>query len=95
MSENTWKSELRQYSAEFQSCYKFLSELSYFGMDPFLQFFKLAQSAASPQKGKSPLYECPLYDVKQSDDEALVMRNAEYPFIAIASWPTLVRSGST
>ena len=39
--------------------------------------------------------ECPRYDTKQFHGEAIVMGNAEYPFIAIAPRSTLSRSGST
>ena len=36
------------------------------------------------------------YDTKQSDYEITgALGNAEYPFIAIAPWSTLARSGST
>ena len=37
--------------------------------------------------------ECPVYDTQQSDGGAF--GNAEYPFIAIAHKPTLVRWGSS
>ena len=48
---------------------------------------------ASLQRGKTPPNECPGYDMKQSDGQAL--GNAEYPFIAIALSSTLTQSGST
>ena len=51
------------------------------------------------QKGKTPPFnECPVYDIKLYDGEALVLELWEmwsYPFIAIASRSTLIRSGIT
>ena len=50
--------------------------------------------AARLQKGMTPLpQECPRYDIKQSDGEAL--GNVEYPFIAIVPRSTLIWSAST
>ena len=49
----------------------------------------------SLQRGKYSRYECPRYDIKQSDDEAGALGNAEYPFIAIAPRPTKARSDCT
>ena len=47
---------------------------------------------ASLQKGKPPTNnEYPIYDTKQYDGD---LKNAEYPFIAIAPSSTLARSGS-
>ena len=38
---------------------------------------------------------CPIYDIKQSDDETSVMGNVEHPYIAITTGFTLARIGST
>ena len=39
--------------------------------------------------------ECPSYGIKESDDEAQALRNAEYLFIAVAPRFTLSLWGST
>ena len=51
------------------------------------------------RRERTPLNECPRYDMKQCDGKAPVMQqlreDAEYPFIAIAPSSALARSGST
>ena len=63
----------------------------------------LAQSAGatkytdriSAEGVKLPCNKGPGLDIEKSDGEASLMRNAEYPFIAITPKSTLARNGTT
>ena len=65
--------------------------------------FQMAQSAGTAKytdtisiERSDSHNECPAYENKQSDREALeTLGEAEYPFIAITSRSTLVPNGST